>query len=81
MNDADLVRAEIRALNEEAHELVVSIRFIKAKLEELATKYGNISPRLQNVEFMLAATEAQLNETLNTIHTSVHRAEEFASNI
>lgn len=81
MNDAQLMRAEITTLNEQAHEIVVSIRFIKAKLQELATAYGDISPRLQNVEFMLAATENQLNETLQTIHTSVHRAEEFASNL
>jgi uncharacterized protein involved in exopolysaccharide biosynthesis len=81
MTDADDIRAQIQELNRRAHEIVATLRIQKALLEELATDYGNVSPRLQNVEFMLAAAEKMIDEPLSTIHTSVHRADEWAQGI
>jgi len=68
-------------LNQEAHKIILNLRQAKAKLEELATAYGNVSPELEYVEFMLAAAEKMIDEPLQAIHTSVHRANEWATNL
>lgn len=80
-NEANQLRAEVDALHERARQIVAVLRQQKAQLERLATDYGNVSPQLQNVEFMLAAAESMLTEPITAILTSINRADIWKENL
>ena len=78
MTEADEIRAEVTALSDRAERLVTNMRLLKTQLDELATDYGNISPRLDNVEYMIAAAGKIMEEPIVAVQTALKRGNEWA---